>query len=53
MDFEIAVVAVSLARQQAFELAPSGFGAQLFECGLGLDDDTLVTLGLTQFYELE
>jgi hypothetical protein len=53
MDFEIAVVAVGLARQEAFELAPRGFGAQLFECGLGLGDDTLVALGLTQFYELE
>ncbi len=31
MDLEIAVVGVGLARQQAFELAPGGLGAQLFE----------------------
>ena len=36
MDFEITVVAVRLAREQAFELAPRRLGAQLFERGLGL-----------------
>ena len=53
MDFEIAVVGVGLARQQAFELAPGGLGAQLFERRLGLGDDPGVALGLAQFDQLD
>jgi hypothetical protein len=45
MDFEIAIVAVGLARQQAFKLAPGRLGAQLFERGLGLGDDLRLALG--------
>ncbi len=39
MDFEIAVIGVGLAREQAFELAPCRLGAQLLERRLGLGDD--------------
>jgi hypothetical protein len=39
MDLEIAVVAVGLARQQTFQLAPRRRGAQPFERRLGLGDD--------------
>ena len=53
MDFEIAVVAVGLARQQAFELAPCRLGAQLPERGLGLGDDLRLALGLTELDQLE
>jgi hypothetical protein len=53
VDFEIAVVAVGLARQQAFQLALGGLGAQLVECRLGLLDNALVTLGLAQLDELD
>jgi hypothetical protein len=53
VDFEIAVIAVGLPRQQAFELALGGFGAQLVECRLGLLDDALVALGLAQLDELD
>jgi len=45
MDFEITVVAVRLARQQAFELASCRLGAQLSERGLGLGDDLRLALG--------
>ena len=53
MDFEIAVVAVGFARQQAFEFAPRRLGAQFFERGLGLGDDRRVTLALAQFDQFE
>ena len=48
MDFEIAVVGVGLARQQAFELAPGRLGAQLFERRLGLGDDLRLALGFAK-----
>jgi hypothetical protein len=53
MDFEIAVVAVRFPREQAFELAFGGFGAQLVERRLGFLDDALVAFGLAQFDELD
>ena len=53
MDFEIAIVAVGLARQQAFELAPCRLGAQLFERGLGLGDDLRLALGLAELDQFE
>ena len=53
MNFEIAVVAVGLARQQAFELALCGLGAQLVERRLGVLDDALVALGVAQLDELD
>jgi len=53
MDFEIAIIAVGLAREQAFELALGGLVAQLFERRLGFLDDALVTLGLAQLDELD
>ena len=53
MDLEIAVVGVCLARQQAFEFAPGGVGAQPLERRLGLGDDPGFALGLSQFDQLE
>ncbi len=53
MDFEIAIVAVGLARQQAFELAPCCLGAQLFERRLGFGDDLRLALGFAQLDQLE
>jgi hypothetical protein len=53
MNFEITVVAVRLARQQAFELAPCRFGAQLFERGLGLGDDLRLAFGLAELDQFE
>ena len=53
MDFKIAIVAVGLARQQAFELTPRRLGAQLFERGLGLGDDLRLALGFAERNQLE
>ena len=53
MHFEIAVIAVGLAREQAFELAPRRLGAQFFERGLGIGDDASLALGLAEFDQLE
>ena len=53
MDFEITVVAVRLARQQAFELAPGRLGAQLSERGLGLGDDLRLAFGLAELDQFE
>ena len=44
MDFEIAVVAVGLARQQALDLAALRLRMQLFEARLGIGDDRGVAL---------
>jgi len=52
MDFEIAIVGIGLARQQAFELAPLRLLTQLFERRLGLGDDPRIALGVTQFDQL-
>ena len=41
MDFEIAVVGIGLAREQAFELALGDLDTQLLEIGLGFGDDAL------------
>jgi hypothetical protein len=48
MDLEIAIVAVGLARQQTFELAPRRLGAQFFERRLGLVYDLGLALGLAE-----
>jgi hypothetical protein len=53
VDFEIAVVAVGLAREQAFELALGSLVAQFFERRLGFLDDALVAFGLAQLDELD
>jgi hypothetical protein len=53
MDFEITVVAVGLARQQAFELTPSRLSPQLSERGLGLSDDLRLALGLAELDQFE
>jgi hypothetical protein len=52
MNFEIAVIGVGLARQQAFEFASGRFGAQPLERRLGLGDDRVLTLALAQFDQL-
>jgi hypothetical protein len=53
MDFQIAIVAVGLARQQAFELAPCRLGSQLSERGLSLGDDLRLALGFAERDQLE
>jgi hypothetical protein len=53
VDFQIAIVAVGLTRQQAFELAPCRLGAQLSERGLGLGDDLRLALGFAERNQLE
>src|SRR6185437_774206 len=49
----LGVVAVGLAREQAFGLALAGFVTQLAETGLGLGDDVLVALGLAHIDQAE
>jgi len=44
MNLEIGIVAVGLAREQAFEFALTGLIAQFGEIGLGLGEDGLVAL---------
>jgi hypothetical protein len=53
MHFEIAVVGVGLAGEQALELAPRRFRAQLFERRFGVRDDGRLALGLTHLDQLE
>ena len=53
MDFQVAIVAVGLARQQAFELAPGRVGAQLSERGLGFGNDLRLALGFAKRDQLE
>jgi hypothetical protein len=53
MDFEIAVIGVGFARQQAFEFASGRLGAQLLERRLGLGDDCGFALGLAKLDQLE
>jgi hypothetical protein len=53
MDFEIAVIRVGFARQQAFELASGRLGAQLLERRFGLGDDRSFALGLAKLDQLE
>jgi hypothetical protein len=52
MDFEVAIVAVGFARQQALELALRRFGAQFVERRLGFLDDAVVALGLAELDQL-
>ena len=53
MHFEIAVIAVRLARQQAFQLLLGRDLAQPGQHLLGLGDDILVTLHLAEFDQLQ
>jgi hypothetical protein len=53
MHFEITVVGVCFAREEALELAPRRFGAQLFEGGFGIGDEGRLALGLTHLNQLE
>jgi hypothetical protein len=53
MDFEIAVICVGFARQQAFELASRRLRAQLLERRLGLGDDCGFALDLTKLDQFE
>ena len=53
MDFEIAVIGVGLARQQALEFPTCGLGAQFFEARLGFGDDGGVILGFAQLNQFE
>src|SRR3546814_17383235 len=48
MHLEIAVVAVGLAGQQAFDLHRLGLRADRLQVLLGLDDDRLVALGVAE-----
>ena len=52
MDFEIAVIGVGLACQQAFEFASGCFGPQLVERRLGLGDDRVLAFALAQLDQL-
>ena len=52
MHFEIAVVAIGLARQQALQLTSSRLGAQLLERRLGLGDDCRLAFGFAQLDQL-
>ena len=53
MHFEIAVIGVGLARQQALDLAPLRLLAQPVERRLGVGDDRLVALGLAELDQLD
>jgi len=52
MDFEITVIGVGFARQQALELASRSLRAQLLERRLGLGDDCRFALGLAKLDQL-
>ncbi len=53
MGFEIAIIGVGLAREQAFELALRRLGMELFERCLGFFDDAIVALRLGQLDEFD
>jgi hypothetical protein len=53
MNLQIAIVGIGLAGEKAFELAPRGFGAQLFERRFGIGDDGSLTFGFTHLDQLE
>jgi hypothetical protein len=53
MDFEVAIVGVGLARQQALDLAFARFFAQLFEVLFGFRDDPRVALGIAELDQLD
>ena len=52
VDFEVTVVGVGFARQQALELASRSIRAQLLERRLGLGDDCRFALGLAELDQL-
>ncbi len=53
MDLEIAIVAVRLARKEAFELLPPRFGFEPVERVLGLGDDSFVRFAFGKCDQLE
>jgi hypothetical protein len=53
VDLDVAIVAVGLARKEAFEFAFGSFAAQRRKCRLGILDDAFVVLGLTQLDKLD
>jgi hypothetical protein len=53
MDFEIAVVGVGLAREEALDFAALRLGAQLFKPRLGFGDDRTVAFRLAQPDQLD
>jgi hypothetical protein len=53
MHFEVAVVCVRLAGEEAFELSPSRLRAQPFERRFGIGNDGRLALGLTHLDQLE
>jgi len=53
MDFEIAIIGIGLAREQALELALGNLDPQLLEIGLGFGNDALVALGIAELDEAE
>jgi hypothetical protein len=53
MDFEIAIIGIGFARQQALELSSGRLRAQLLERRLGLGDDRGFALGLAKLDQLE
>ncbi len=53
MDFEVAIIAVGFAREEAFDLAPRCLGAQLVEPRLGFGDDCRIALRVAQPDQLD
>src|SRR5207302_10839756 len=53
MDFEIAVIAVGLAREKAFKLAPACVIAQFLERGFSLRDNLAVAFALAELDQLQ
>jgi hypothetical protein len=53
MNFEIAIVSVGLARQQALDLALARLFAQLFEVLFSFRDDRRVALGIAELDQLD
>jgi hypothetical protein len=53
MDFEVAVISVGLARQQALDLALPRFFSQLFEVYFGFRDDRRIALGIAELDQID
>jgi hypothetical protein len=53
MGLEVAVVAVGLAGEEAFELAPLRLGVELCERRFGLLDDLRIALGIAELDQLD
>jgi hypothetical protein len=53
MHFEIAVIGVSLAGEQALQLAPGRLRAQPLKRRFGVGDDGVVALGLAELDQLK